>query len=129
MSLRLSYMSNKLIELFDGFAQSLIIKDVEKLMGLFSEDAVYDIPQFKLLYSGKDKIRAFMESEFSRIEDYSCKKLFVCEEGDNLAVEWSVHYRDNKSGKTHGDRGVTLIRAKNGLIQNLVEYLDTSRII
>lgn len=122
-------MSSKLIELFDGFAQSLIIKDVEKLIGLFSEDAVYDIPQFKLLYSGKDRIRAFMESEFSRIEDYSCKKLFVCEEGDNLAVEWSVRYRDNKSGKTHDDRGVTLIRAGNGLIQNLVEYLDTSRVI
>lgn len=120
-------MSNRLIKLFDGFAESLVVKDINKLMNLFTEDATYEIPQFKLYYSGKDAIRAFMKSEFARIEDYSCKKLFVCEQGGNLAVEWSVHYRDNKSGETFDDRGVTLIRAKNGLIRNLIEYLDTSR--
>jgi ketosteroid isomerase-like protein len=122
-------MSAKMIKLFDTFADSLVVKDIEKLMKLFAEDAVYEIPQFKLNFLGKDKIRAFMESEFSRIEDYSCKKLFVCEEGENLAVEWSVHYRDNKSGKTYDDRGVTLIRARSGLILSLVEYIDTSRVI
>jgi ketosteroid isomerase-like protein len=114
---------------FDEFTASLVVKDVERLMKIFADKAAYDIPQFKLLYSGKDKIRAFMESEFKRIEDYSVKKRFVCEEGDNLAVEWSVHYRDNRTGKSHDDRGVTLIQAKNGLIVNLTEYLDTSRVI
>ena len=122
-------MSTKLIRLFDDFAKSLVIKDVNQLLNLFTEDAIYEIPQFRLLYSGKDEIRAFMESEFARIEDYSCKKLFVCEQDDKLAVEWSVHYRDNKSRKTFNDRGVTLIVAKEGLIWKLVEYLDTSRVI
>jgi len=120
-------MSAKLIRLFDDFAGSLVEKDIEKLIALFTDDARYVIPQFKLVYAGKDQIRQFMSSEFARIEDYTCEKLFVCEEDNKLVVDWKVHYRDNVSNKTFDDEGVTLIEAKNGLIHFLKEYLDTSR--
>lgn len=120
-------MPGSLIRLFDDFAGSLVKKDLDKLMALFTDDATYVIPQFKLAYDSKGEIRRFMQSEFARIEDYSCEKLFVCEQDNKLVVDWKVHYRDKASNKTFDDQGVTLIEAQNGRIRFLKEYLDTSR--
>lgn len=119
-------MSDELVKLFDGFAACLADKDVDKMMELFAEDAMYVVyaPGFKPL-SGKQAIRAFIESELAKFEEYSVKKLLVCEKEGSIVVEWRVHYKDITLNKTFDLNGVTIIEAKEGLIQSMREYIET----
>jgi len=114
----------ELIELFDGFVESIKAKDVDKFVNLLAEDATYKGPGVKLL-SGKEEIGSFMASEFAKVSDYSVEKLLTCEKGNAIIVEWRVHYRDVTVNKTFDVNGITIIEAKEGLIHKMREYIET----
>lgn len=119
-------MSDELIKLFDDFTDGLAKKDINKIVNLFTEDATYIVyaEGYKPI-SGKRAIRAFMEDELKKVEDYSVKKLSVCEKKNSVMVEWRVRYRDVSSDKIFEIQGVSIIDAKDKLIQSWREYIQT----
>jgi ketosteroid isomerase-like protein len=112
----------QLIDLFNGFYQVFIDKDVPKVMKLFAQDATILGPGFAL--SGKDAIQKFFESEAQKVEGYTIEKKSIMEKGDEIAVEWRVYHRYKPSGKEIHVNGVTIIKAEKGLIKNLRDYTD-----
>ena len=115
-----------LVSLFDNFTASLVSKDLDKLMDLFTEDSSYSVyaEGFEPVF-GKQAIRAFSESEFEKFENYSVEKLFVCEDENCIVVEWLVKYKKLELNKMVESRGVTIIESKQGLIQNIREYIKS----
>lgn len=111
-------------ELFDSFTQSIVKKDIEKMMDLFNDDATYIMyAQPYKPVSGKHSLRAFMQDEFTKIEGYKSKKLFVCEKKDSIVVEWLVYFKNPATGKQNEVQGVSIVETKNGKIQTWKEYL------
>jgi len=119
-------MSGKLIGLFDSFTDGLAKKDIKKIMNLFTEDATYAV--YALGYKpakGKQAIKALIEADLKKVEDYSVNKLFACEKENNLVVEWRVRFREVSSGKNVEMQGVSIMDVKNGLIHNWREYIQS----
>ena len=87
----------RLIDLFDGFCQVFKDKNVDKVMGLFAEDANILGPGFTI--SGKNEIRKFFESEVPKIEDYTITKKSIIEKGNEIAVEWRVYHKYKPTAK------------------------------
>jgi ketosteroid isomerase-like protein len=112
----------QLIDLFNGFYQVFIDKDVPKVMKLFAQESTILGPGFAV--SGRDAIEKFFELETQKIEDYGIDKKLVLEKGDEIAVEWHVHHRYKATGKEIHVNGVTLIKTEKGLIKNLRDYAD-----
>jgi ketosteroid isomerase-like protein len=112
----------QLIDLFNGFYQVFIDKDVPKVMKLFAHDATILGPGFT--FSGKDAIQNFFESEARKVDGYTIEKKSILEKGDEIAVEWKVTHRYKPSPKEIRVNGVTLIKAEKGLIKNLRDYTD-----
>jgi len=119
-------MGDELTKLFDAFTEGLAKKDVNKIVNLFTKDATYVVyAQGYKPVSGKQAIRALMKDELKKVEEYSVEKLFVCEKKNAIVVEWRVRFKDASSGKRSEIQGVSIIDAKDGLIQNWREYIQT----
>jgi limonene-1,2-epoxide hydrolase len=117
---------NGLIDLFDAFTDGLAKKDLNKIVKLFAEDATYTVyAQGYKAVSGKSAIRAFMEDELRKFEDYNVEKLFVCEKASSIVVEWLVRFREANSTKKVAVQGVSIVDIENGLIKNWKEYIQT----
>jgi uncharacterized protein (TIGR02246 family) len=112
----------RLVDLFNGFCQVFIDKDVPKVMKLFAQDATILGPGFAI--SGKDAIAKFFEVETQKVEGYTIEKKSILETTDEIAVEWKVYHKYKPTGKEIHVNGVTLIKAEKGLIKGLRDYTD-----
>ncbi len=112
----------RLEELFDGFCEAFVDKNVERVMKLFAEDAAVLVPGARI--SGKNEIRRFFESEAPKIENYTISKKSILEQENEIAVEWHVEHTYKPTGKEIKVNGVTLISAEKGLIKSLRDYCD-----
>jgi len=116
-------MSNEAVGLFDRFCSGFVDKNVEKAMGVFANDAKLLAPGIQEV-SGKKALTDFFAVEFPNIENYAIKKLGTWEKADDTVIEWQNQYRDKRTGKSHQVGGVTIIRLKSGLIQEMREYCN-----
>jgi ketosteroid isomerase-like protein len=116
-------MVSDLEKLFDSFCSAIENKDLNKMLSLFNDDAVYTVyaQPYKPIV-GKTALKPFMEDEFRKVDEYKVKKLLVCEKKDNIVVEWLVNYKDASSAKRNEVQGISVISAKNGRIQEWKEY-------
>ena len=116
-------MVGELVKLFDSFCEAIAKKDLDKMLSLFNDGAVYTVymQPYKPV-TGKNALKPFMQDEFKKVDDYRVKKLFACESKDSLVVEWMVNYKDAKTGKQNEVQGVSIIEGKNGRIQRWKEY-------
>ena len=115
-------MASKYVDLFDRFCAVCVDKDVDKVMKIFTDDA--EIVESGLVLRGKKAIREFMEREAPKFSDYVIEKLRIFEKGDEVAVEWKNYYK--YEGRPHDVLGVIIIKAKDGKIKRLDEYLCTT---
>ena len=116
-------MVSNIVMLFDSFCEAIAKKDLDKMLSLFNDDAVYTVyaQPYKPLI-GKNALRPLMQEEFKKVNDYRLRKLFACENKDSLVVEWLVDYKDANTGKHNEVQGISIIEAKNGKIQQWKEY-------
>lgn len=120
-------MPTTLEKLFDDYANLFIEKNLDRVDKLFTEDCVFSVPQFKVALSGRAEIVQALREDLQKIHGYTYKKLFVCEEGDNLAVEWINHYHDPQ-GKKFQTEGVSIIKTRNRLVQSLREFVHVTEL-
>jgi ketosteroid isomerase-like protein len=116
------YVTSRHVDLFDRFCAVCVDKDVNKVMEIFTDDA--EIMESGLFLRGKNAIRQFMEREAPKFSDYVIEKLRIFEKGDEIAVEWKNYYK--YEGRPHEVLGVIIIKARDGKIKRMDEYLCTS---
>ena len=116
-------MVSELVKLFDSFCEAIAKKDLNKMLSLFNDDAVYTVysQPYKPVV-GKNALKPFMQDEFRKVDDYKVTKLFACESKDSIVVEWIVNYKDAITGKQKEAQGISVLEAKNGKIQHWKEY-------
>ena len=116
-------MVSDLVKLFDSFCEAIAKKDLNRMMSLFNDDAVYTVyaQPYKPVV-GKKALKPFMQDEFRKVDDYRVRKLFACENKDSIVVEWLVNYKDANTGKQNEAQGVSILESKNGKIQHWKEY-------
>ena len=111
------------LNLFERFCAGFVDKNLEKAMSAFTNDAKFLAPRI-LELSGKKALTDFFAREMPNIEDYTIEKLATWKEGDETIIEWRNGYKDKRTGKSHQVCGVTIVKVKNGLIQQMREYCN-----
>ena len=107
--------------IFDTFNN----RDVSELERILAEDAVFDFPRTELL-KGPKRILVFIKILFRKYPRLAFKVEDILVDGDRACAVWSNEGEDNK-GSPYSNRGVTLVRVKNGKIVFISDYFkDTS---
>lgn len=112
-------------ELVLRFNQALNAGDVEAMMGLLTDDCVFEntfpAPD-GTRYEGKPAVRAFWEEFFqnSRRPRIDAEEVFSF--GDRCVLRWVYHWLDT-AGRPGRVRGVDVYRIRNGLIQEKLSYV------
>ena len=116
-------MFNSAVELFDRFCEGFVDRNLEKVIGVFRDDAKFLAPVISEM-SGKKTLTDFFERELPNIENYRIQKLATWEREDETVIEWKNNYRDKRTGISHQVGGVTIVRINNGLVQEMREYCN-----
>jgi steroid delta-isomerase-like uncharacterized protein len=102
-------------------------RDVERLVGLFAEDAVFEDPTFRIRQQGREGIRKLATDMSAGFSDISIEIHSMVSDGDMVATEETI-----AGVVTHADgkrrpikvRGASFFRVRNGRIQKWTDYFD-----
>lgn len=114
-------------ELVEQFLTVFSSGDIEKLLGMMTEDATWWVAgtlQISKTYS-REEFGELLKglSELCVAPIKLTPIAFTCD-GDRVAVE-AESYADTKAGKTYNNFYHLLFVVKNGKVQRIKEYLDT----
>ncbi len=98
------------------------LSDLEKYL---AEDSSFDFPGTSPLI-GKKRILTFLKILFRKYPSLNFEIEDSFASGDKACVIWTNSGKSNK-GEDYSNRGVTIVKAENGLIVSISDYFkDTS---
>ena len=106
--------------------------DPDRLLALYTEDALWEEPAIGLAARGPDEIRAHLERLFTAAPDIGYAVTSSVVAGDGAVVEWVVTgtYRADfpglppAAGQPFSFRGASVFEMTDGKIQRYTEYWD-----
>ena len=100
-------------------------RDVSELEGYLDEEAVFEFPGTELV-KGPKRILLFFKVLFRKYPRLKFNVTDILVDGDEACAIWSNEGEDN-TGKPYSNRGVTIVRIKEGKIVFISDYFkDTS---
>jgi steroid delta-isomerase-like uncharacterized protein len=109
--------------LFDAYRA----RDVERLVSLFAEDAVFEDPTFRIRQQGRDGIRKLATDMRAGFSDVTIEIHSMVSNGDMVATEETISgVVTHADGKRHRIRvrGASFFRVRGGRIQQWTDYFD-----
>jgi len=120
--------SAALADLVTRFTEAFNEDDLDEVMSLMTEDAIYDEYDGRR-HSGKAAIRAAFEPQFrgdyGRIR-FRTEDLFVDAPGGKALVRWRCEIE--KGGRTRFWRGLDILHVKDGLVFEKHTYAKAERL-
>ena len=117
-----------LAELVTRFTEAFNRDDLDEVMSLLSEDAIYDEYDGRR-HSGKAAIRAAFEPQFrgdyGRIR-FRTEDLFVDAPAAKALIRWRCEIE--KSGRTRFWRGLDIVHVRDGLVVEKHTYAKAERL-
>ncbi len=111
----------------EEFCKRFCIKDSEKFLELFSDDALY-VDSLYGKYTGKDQIKAFHERCHKEAKNYKfIPKNIIFSEG-KAAFEWEISFElltPFGKGKKVKAEGASFMEIEDGKIKAYREYSDS----
>lgn len=106
--------------------------DPDKLLPLFTDDALYEDVAFGSVNHGKAEIRKFVADEYDGVPDLELKLLRADFQGNHGTIEWTFSGTDKgvfKTGKKFSVRGVSVIDLRDGKISRNLDFYDSATIM
>jgi steroid delta-isomerase-like uncharacterized protein len=104
----------------------------EKMLPLFTDDALYEDVAFGSVNHGKTELRKFAADEFDGVPDLELKLIRADIYGDHGTIEWTFSGTDKgvfKTGKRFSVRGVSVIDLRHGKICRNLDFYDSASIM
>jgi steroid delta-isomerase-like uncharacterized protein len=107
--------------------------DVDQIVALFTEDAVYEDVPFGMVITGHAELRKLFESNFTTFGDFSVSDVTAFHTDTQGVVRWTMGGKQigelpgglAPKGKTFSSRGVSVIELRDGRIARNSDYWDT----
>lgn len=116
----------------DEWGRAWAAHDIDRLVSLFTDDAVYEDIALSAVSRGKAELRAFAEQTFAVIPDFRLDVVsrFAC--GGHGAIEWTMSGTQAfdipgfpATGKSFSSlRAVTIVEFRDGKISRNSDYWD-----
>ncbi len=112
------------LEAVSAFNDAFNAHDVERVMALMTEDAVFEntrpAPDGER-HEGQAAVRAFWEAFFARSPRarFEAEEIFAA--GDRCVVRWIYHWE--REGKPGHVRGVDVFRVRDGRVAEKLSYV------
>jgi steroid delta-isomerase-like uncharacterized protein len=106
--------------------------DPDKLLPLFTADALYEDVAFGSVNHGKAELRKFVADEYEGVPDLELKLLRANFSGNHGTIEWTFSGTDKavfKTGKKFSVRGVSVIDLRDGKIFRNLDFYDSATIM
>lgn len=107
--------------------------DIDKILTLFSEDAVFEDVPLNIVAHGHAEIRKLFETMFVSMPDFTMTPVSVVADESSGSAEWiqsgtfSGDFLDLKAtGKRFSVRGGAMVRFANGRISRWTDYWSKS---
>ena len=107
------------------------LHQLEKLDGIFTEDAAYEDVASGEVYHGTEEIKQLLRAAYAWAPDYSVTMKSLIVEGDTAATEWLSEGIQTgplgdlpASGNSFRLRGVSLLTFRDGKIAGVIDYYD-----
>ena len=123
--------SAEMNRVFDNWAAAWASHDAEKVVGLFTDDCMFEDVTFELSVRGKEQLRGLVSAVFAAMPDVIFEVTGGVAGGDRAAVEWvmsGIHKGDlpgmPATGKRFSVRGTTILELQGGKISRESDYWD-----
>ena len=106
--------------------------DPDKMLPLFTDDAVYEDVTFAEVSRGKTELRKFIVEENEGVPDLQLKLDHADIHGNHGTIEWTFSGTDKgvyKTGKKFSVRGVSVIDLRGGKISRNIDFYDSATIM
>jgi len=106
--------------------------DPEKMLPLFTDDALYEDVAFGSVNHGKSELRKFVADEYEGVPDLELKLLRADFRDNHGTIEWTFSGTDKavfKTGKKFSVRGVSVIDLRDGKISRNLDFYDSATIM
>jgi steroid delta-isomerase-like uncharacterized protein len=106
--------------------------DPDKMLPLFTDDALYEDVAFGSVNHGKAELRKFVADEYEGVPDLELKLLRAEFVGNHGTIEWTFSGTDKgvfKTGKKFSVRGVSVIDLRDGKISRNLDFYDSATIM
>lgn len=121
-----------LVELAARWAAAWTAHDATRLAALFTEDCVHTDVTLGLVNHGREHVARFAAAYFGPIPDLAIAVDWSVENGDRLAVEWTMTGTQTgdlpsgvpASGRTFTVRGASTFEVREGLLHRGTDYWD-----
>ena len=113
------------LEAWDAFWRG----DIDAGMSRLADDVVWIVPgnnRFAGTLAGKDAVRRFRFAARELFSEMEREVVGIYADGDTVVMESAVRAR-LRSGAPYENNGVLVLEMRDGLVQNVREYLDTAR--
>lgn len=115
-------------ELLDTYGKAWVEQDIDLILSIFSEDAVYWERAFDEPFRGHKEIARYWQEkvvdEQSNIE-FSLTNLIVSE--DTIVAEWDASFNSNIQKKRIHLRSVAILKVTGGLVSELREWWHSEK--
>ena len=106
--------------------------DPNKMLPLFTDDALYEDVAFGSVNHGKTELQKFVADEYEGVPDLELKLLRADFRGNHGTIEWTFSGTDKgvfKTGKKFSVRGVSVIDLRDGKISRNLDFYDSATIM
>jgi len=106
--------------------------DPQKMLPLFTDDALYEDVAFGSVNHGTTELRKFVADEYEGVPDLQLKLLRADFRGNHGTIEWTFSGTDKgvfKTGKKFSVRGVSVIDLRDGKISRNLDFYDSATIM
>jgi steroid delta-isomerase-like uncharacterized protein len=107
-------------------------RDVEKVMAVFANEAVYDDAAAGQIHRGKNEIREWVAGAFRDIENFKIEVTRSSFYKGGGIIEWVWSGTDKglfKTGKSFSVRGVSVVEVRRGKVEHYTEYYDFATVM
>lgn len=115
-------------EILNAFHNSLLEQDLERWLGLFEEEAVFEFPyapeDFPKRLTGKAEIRAHIEElpNLLKINKFSCLNLYTDSNKSTIIAEYNCDGTATQTGKPYMQTYISVIELHDGKIKLFKDY-------
>lgn len=104
------------------WATSWSSHNVDRLVSLFTEDAVYEDVAMSTINRGSGELRRFAEDVLSRLPDVTFELCSSFADGEQASAEWIM--RGTRMGQRFEVRGASIFEFAGGTIRRCSDYWD-----
>jgi steroid delta-isomerase-like uncharacterized protein len=105
--------------------------DIERVVGLFTDDAVYEDVPLGRVNRGRGELRAFLVETFQTFPDYAIELTAAFVAGARAGAEWTMTGTQRgalpglpATGKRMAVRGASMLELRGNKIARIADYYD-----